>query len=243
MNGTFSASTLRAHSTSTIRTSRSPIWSRSTDSTAKFRTTTTASATPTSSPKKPTAVRCRTTFGNSCVAVERAHCPRKTDAICVILSWPNNGLEELGKSLDQVAGRQYGTGGHTPSHFTIHGDHQASVSRADTEIERQSRRCCGEHAKPERQVPMRLSGWDSVWTSTRPGTPSSSTTTRHDASPSLPKLDGRSRRQEAACTVANPLPRRGTIRADSWELGRTRPWLQHEHERRLVARSPSPSSR
>lgn len=35
-------------------------------------------------------------------AVERAHSSQKTDAICVILSWPNNGLEELGKSLDQA---------------------------------------------------------------------------------------------------------------------------------------------
>jgi hypothetical protein len=36
------------------------------------------------------------------LAVERAHAPEKTDAICVILSWPNEGLKELGNSLDQA---------------------------------------------------------------------------------------------------------------------------------------------
>ena len=36
------------------------------------------------------------------VAVERAHSPEKTDAICVILSWPDWGLEELGKTLEQA---------------------------------------------------------------------------------------------------------------------------------------------
>jgi hypothetical protein len=35
-------------------------------------------------------------------AVERAHSPQKTDAICVVLSWPNYGLEALGKSLEQA---------------------------------------------------------------------------------------------------------------------------------------------
>ena len=34
--------------------------------------------------------------------VERAHAPEKTDAICVVLSWPNWGLEELGNSLEQA---------------------------------------------------------------------------------------------------------------------------------------------
>ncbi len=36
------------------------------------------------------------------LAVERAHSSRKTDAICVVLSWPNHGLEELGRRLDQA---------------------------------------------------------------------------------------------------------------------------------------------
>lgn len=36
------------------------------------------------------------------VAAERAHVPEKTDAICVVLSWPNRGLEELGKSLEEA---------------------------------------------------------------------------------------------------------------------------------------------
>ena len=36
------------------------------------------------------------------LAVERAHAPEKTDAICVVLSWPNDGLEELGKSLEKA---------------------------------------------------------------------------------------------------------------------------------------------
>lgn len=36
------------------------------------------------------------------VLVERAHAREKTDAICVVLSWPNWGLEELGKNLEQV---------------------------------------------------------------------------------------------------------------------------------------------
>jgi hypothetical protein len=36
------------------------------------------------------------------VAVERAQAWEKTDAICVALSWPNGGLEQLGKSLEQA---------------------------------------------------------------------------------------------------------------------------------------------
>jgi hypothetical protein len=36
------------------------------------------------------------------VAAERADVPEKTDAICVVLSWPNRDLEELGKSLEQA---------------------------------------------------------------------------------------------------------------------------------------------
>ena len=36
------------------------------------------------------------------VTVERARAPLKTDAICVVPSWPNWGLEELGKSLEQA---------------------------------------------------------------------------------------------------------------------------------------------
>ena len=36
------------------------------------------------------------------VSAERARAPQKTDAICVVLSWPNWGLEELGKSLEQA---------------------------------------------------------------------------------------------------------------------------------------------
>lgn len=39
------------------------------------------------------------------LAVERARHPQKTDAICVVLSWPNWGLEELGKSLRDVRGK------------------------------------------------------------------------------------------------------------------------------------------
>jgi hypothetical protein len=35
-------------------------------------------------------------------AVEGAREPEKTDAICVLLSWPNRGLEELAKGLDRV---------------------------------------------------------------------------------------------------------------------------------------------
>jgi hypothetical protein len=36
------------------------------------------------------------------LAAERARSPEKTDAICVVLSWPNEGIEELAKGLDQV---------------------------------------------------------------------------------------------------------------------------------------------
>ena len=36
------------------------------------------------------------------LAVERAPHPLKTDAICVVLSWPNWGLDELGKSLREA---------------------------------------------------------------------------------------------------------------------------------------------
>ena len=36
------------------------------------------------------------------LAVERTHAPEKTDAICVVLTWPNDGLEELGKSLEEA---------------------------------------------------------------------------------------------------------------------------------------------
>jgi hypothetical protein len=35
-------------------------------------------------------------------AVESAHAPEKTDAICVVLRWPNWGLERLGESLEQA---------------------------------------------------------------------------------------------------------------------------------------------